>query len=94
MIKSDIILFMYNSEFTEIFKNFDFKHNIKINHIKSNIYSVEYPENDIELMYKCLYNDKEISLNEMREKLNLIFANPIENDWWEIYGLKGNIILS
>ena len=90
--KSDEILFMYNSEFREFFKNFNFRHNIKINYIESNIYLVEYPEDDIKKMYKYLCDNEEISLNEMCEKLNYLFANPIEIDWWEVFGLRGNII--
>lgn len=90
--ESEEILYMYNNEFREIFKNFNFTHNIKINLIESNIYLVEYPENDIKIMYKYLCNDEEVSSSEMCETLNFLFANPVEMDWWEVFGLRGNII--
>ena len=91
--KSEEILYMYNSEFTRFFQDCNITSNIKISHIESNIYLVEYPESDIKTMYKYLCDDKEISLNEMCEKLNFLFANPVEIDWWEVFGLRGNIIL-
>jgi len=91
-VKSEEILYMYSNEFRELFQDCNFTSNIKINHIESNIYLVEYPENDIKTMYKYLCDDKEVSSNEMCETLNFLFANPVEMDWWEVFGLKGNII--
>ena len=85
------ILFMYNSEFRRFFQDCNITSNIKINHIEYNVYLVEYPECDIKTMYKYLCDDEEISLNEMCEKLNFLFANPVEIDWWEVFGLRGNL---
>jgi hypothetical protein len=87
------ILFVYQEEFTGLFQDCVFTHNIKISHIEENMYLIEYPENDTNYMYHYLCDDRKIKLTEMCDILDALFANP-GDDWWEIIGLRGNIISS
>ena len=86
------IIHDYSNEFSELFQDCNFTHNIKISYLNDNIYQVEYPENDINFMYKYLCDNDILPQNEMCEKLNFLFANPADVDWWTVFGLKGNIL--
>ena len=91
-ISFDGIITDYSNEFNELFQDFNFDHNIKIKHVDDDIYLIEYPENDIEKMYKYLCDNDNISNDEKCEKLNYLFANPEDTEWWNIFGLRAEII--
>ena len=87
------ILFVYHEEFTHLFQDCAFTHNIKITHVEEDIYLIEYPKNDINYMYSYLCNNDKLNENDKCDILDTLFANPCD-DWWDIMGLRGNIISS
>jgi len=85
------ILLVYQKEFTHLFQDCVFKHNIKISYVKENIYLIEYPKNDINYMYHYLCDDNKLNEVDKCDKLDTLFSNP-SDDWWNVIGLRGNII--
>jgi hypothetical protein len=89
---TDGIIYDYSNEFRELFQDCNFNHNITINHLNDNIYLISYPENDIPYMYKYLCDNDILSNDEMSKTLNILFANPVDIDWWYVFGLKAEIL--
>lgn len=87
------ILFTYREQLKELFQDCVFKHNIKIIYIEQNIYLIEYPKDDISFMYGYLFGNCKLDESVKCNDLDELFANP-DDEWWEICGLRGNIISS